>query len=60
MKKYVIEEVQSTRCPRCNDNVKILMEDSISSRTLPAFYICFPCEYVGQIGVGEVRKNQNL
>lgn len=60
MEKYLIEDTQSTRCPKCNDKVKILMEDSINSGARPSFYICFPCEYVGQIGVGEVRKNPNL
>lgn len=58
MEKYMIENVQNIRCPKCNCKVKILLEDSMSSGTRPAFYICFKCEFIEQIGVGEVRKNK--
>lgn len=43
----------SSKCPKCEGLVTLLQH--LNTRG-PQFYICFPCESVYQIGVGEVKQ----
>lgn len=55
MKKYILSKTPKTHCLRCLKPVYMLAPEDVSS---PAFYICFDCEFVGQIGVGEIEKEK--
>ncbi|WP_157052520.1 hypothetical protein [Ornithinibacillus contaminans] len=52
MEKYIIQNTEKSFCPKCNKTVQIMFSEKPKS---PAFYICFDCKFVGQIGVGEIR-----
>jgi DNA-directed RNA polymerase subunit RPC12/RpoP len=50
---YVLTDTEKTRCPHCGANVTLL---SHARKFEPAFYICWHCRKVFQVGVGEVQK----
>ncbi|MCC2248970.1 hypothetical protein JUJ52_03230 [Virgibacillus sp. AGTR] len=53
---YILQHVSKSYCPNCNKKVKLLCpKDTLEIRNLPAFYICFDCNLVDEIGVGEVK-----
>jgi hypothetical protein len=55
-KIYVLQRAEITYCPECNNqNVHMLCPEDYGKGD-NAFYICFRCGYVGQIGVGKVRR----
>jgi ribosomal protein S27AE len=49
---YHILESDMSSCPTCGKHVHLLCHDS---RYAPAFFICFDCRFVGQVGVGKVE-----
>lgn len=53
---YHLLQTESTFCPTCGKTVSLLSRDS---RYSPAFYICFDCRFVGQVGVGVVPEEQS-
>jgi predicted RNA-binding Zn-ribbon protein involved in translation (DUF1610 family) len=50
---YILEKQAKSFCPQCNKPVWLLMHKAEVTQ-LPAFYICFGCEWLGQVGVGRV------
>ena len=52
---YVAQRVDKVLCPACNEieNIYLLFRDNPNNSD--AFYICFHCKYIGQIGVGRVE-----
>jgi hypothetical protein len=49
---YRLMQAEKSFCPNCNSNVHLLMSDA-ATRT-PTFFICFACEFIGEVGVGRV------
>jgi hypothetical protein len=55
--KYVIQKTTGSYCPHCDGLVHLLIEEvPMAPVRLPMFYICFECETVLQVGVGEVER----
>ena len=50
--KYSVSKLQDSFCPNCNRNVSLL-----SDGNGPSFFICFDCQYVGHVGVGQVSES---
>ncbi len=48
---YTIQMSQVTSCPKCGSKTYLLLGKMSND---PAFYICFNCTWVGQLGIGEV------
>jgi hypothetical protein len=48
---YELILTEKSKCPLCDKPVNLLHD---RDETNPMFYICFPCSFVGQIGVGPV------
>ena len=58
--KYVIQKTTGSYCYYCDELVHLLIEEMPSSAVrMPMFYICFDCEKVFQIGVGEVERGED-
>jgi len=53
MMNYWLLKTDSSFCPNHADSVNVYLLGSDESER-PAFYICFYCKYVGQVGVGVV------
>jgi len=53
--KYVIQKTEKSTCPVCGFSVDLLAETDMK-RGKPAFYICFACKTVGEVGVGKVVR----
>lgn len=51
---YVIQETEKSRCSKCNSLV-FLLSNFDEADEKPAFYICFKCQNVSQVGVGHVQ-----
>jgi hypothetical protein len=51
---YKCIEDCSSKC-ECGENV-FLLYNSKTQSNLPRFYICFKCGFIGESGVGVVRK----
>jgi len=49
---YLLMKTQSSYCPACNKKVYLLCEES--GKKNPAFYICFDCKFIGELGKGRV------
>jgi hypothetical protein len=50
---YGLILTESSTCVHCNEPVWLLSPETFNDR-LPAFYICFHCQSIGQVGVGPV------
>ena len=63
-RKYDLIQCDNTSCPECKEKVWLLsaplpmshLPGLVGPENIPSFYICFPCEYVGQVAVGKVEK----
>ena len=53
--EYVLQKADSSFCLECHSPVSLLCHKDFGGDT-PAFYICFKCESVGQVGVGPVEQ----
>jgi hypothetical protein len=53
--KYILQNLSGSICPYCKKYVYLLIGENIEKRK-PAFYICFDCETVFEVGVGPVTK----
>jgi len=56
-KEYIMHTVGQTGCPKCDKPVNMLApsEWKWEPEKDPSFYICWDCEWIGQIGVGPVK-----
>jgi hypothetical protein len=52
-KPYLLQPAPQSYCPRCLQPVELLCNEAMTG---PSFYICFPCRFIGQVGVGPVHK----
>lgn len=52
---YTLIKTEKSYCPQCKQSVNLLCDNP----NAPSLYICFPCEWVEQIGVGPVM-NESL
>lgn len=48
---YEVILTEKSFCPICKEPIHLLI-DRIKEN--PKFYICYPCQFVGQVGVGAV------
>lgn len=48
---YEVILTRKILCPLCNNSTQLLQDRSDNN---PKFYICHPCNFVGQVGVGPV------
>ena len=55
-KKYNLIFTENTFCPKCNKSVWLLSPENPFAEMDNGFYVCFPCESIGQVGVGPVEK----
>jgi len=53
MTKYVLQKAEGSYCPKCHKIPYLLVNEDVKPDI--AFYICFDCKFIGQVGVGEVR-----
>ena len=52
--EYVLQRAGKSYCKYCDESVYLLIEDE-AYQACPAFYICFDCQKVFHVGVGEVE-----
>ena len=53
---YVLQQASSSVCRDCHKYLKLLIEKGeVQFFNLPAFYICFDCKKVFQVGIGELE-----
>lgn len=52
---YTLTPASKTRCPGGHTNVHLLAHKDMDPGR-PAFYICFDCRFVGEVGVGPVSQ----
>ncbi|MCL4304232.1 MAG: DUF551 domain-containing protein [Anaerolineae bacterium] len=50
---YVLQKTEKSYCPSCNSLASLFCPKSFNG-TEPAYYLCFGCGYIGQVGVGPV------
>ncbi len=55
LEPFMITQAQKTLCSICENNVTLLMAKEPTVGIDPAFYICWTCRDVRQIGVGLVE-----
>ena len=53
---YILHLAQSSYCPYCNERVSLLYDKDGEQR--PSFYICWNCEFVAELGKGEVTEQR--
>lgn len=53
--KYVLHQTEKSFCPDCGSQVHLLISDE-DTHLKPAFYICFFCQFIGEVGVSPVAK----
>jgi hypothetical protein len=51
---YIIQRTQSSYCPNCSDLVYLLTDKD--GKQVPAFYICWKCQSIAEIGKGPIKK----
>jgi hypothetical protein len=51
---YIVQLTQSSYCPHCNERVSLLSDKD--GKKFPAFYICWNCEHISEIGKGPVQE----
>ena len=51
MHKYYIVKTEKTTCLNCKQKVFLLATMFLTG---PAFYVCFHCQIISEIGVGKV------
>lgn len=51
--KYVLQKTEKSYCPVCESLVSLFCPANFSEGP-PAYYLCFGCGYIGQVGVGPV------
>ena len=52
---YVLQDASKTRCPDCQEYVKLLCRED-GSRRWPWFYICFNCSFITEVGKGRIPR----
>lgn len=55
MSNYVIQDAPKSHCPHCERVVRLLCPDG-GSAAKPWFYICWNCQCVFEVGVGQVEE----
>lgn len=53
--RYILQKVEKSYCPKCHHLVYLLCDGDFK-KGKPAFYICFDCKYIGEVGVGAVKS----
>jgi len=52
---YQLIDLDRSSCSKCDSEDICLLKSKFTNVTLPSFYICFQCWFIGEIGVGEVK-----
>jgi len=52
---YVLQKAEKSYCPDCNNNVFLLATQEFLKND-PAFYICFECQRIAEVGVRPIEK----
>ncbi len=53
---YTLTTAHKSYCPQCSKTVTLLAVLEVITK--PAFYVCFDCERIGQVGVGPVEDQR--
>lgn len=53
--EYVIQKTEKSFCVNCRSNLHLLCHEDMKKGE-PAFYICFTCKSVREVGKGEICK----
>jgi len=53
--RYVLQETGGSFCQNCGQKVSLLAPRHPVPGFEPMFYICFLCNWVGEVGVGPVE-----
>lgn len=54
---YILQKTTKSKCNKCHTPVFLLCKINGYIDSLhPAFYVCFKCEIIVQVGRGEVQK----
>lgn len=53
--RYCLVAAEKSYCPKCGRSVALLAAEDIFATRKPAFYICFTCQHVAQVGIGPVE-----
>jgi len=51
--EYVFTDCQKDTCPNCSKHLILLVHKDFKKGN-PAFYICFDCGFIGEVGLGPV------
>ena len=54
--RYVLQHAEKSICPKCQKYLELLCHEWAGPRRERAFYICFDCRVVYEVGKGEVRR----
>ena len=49
---YILQKTEKSFCPICNSKVSLLIARIV--KLGPAFFICFHCNYIAEVGKGPV------
>ena len=55
--RFVIQTTEKTFCPKCNGPLDLLCHEWAGPQRERAFYICWNCKLVHEVGKGEVRRD---
>lgn len=51
---YIINEAKKVKCPNCGESMYFLSTEDVRTT---AFYICWECKEVRQLGHGKVKES---
>lgn len=59
MSSYTLTLADHSYCPMCGKHPVLLADADMSpmSSFKPAFYICFDCRFIGEVGKGPVEQS---
>jgi hypothetical protein len=53
--RYVLQKAGKAYCKYCDESIYLLIEEAPFAPGGPVFYICFDCQKIFHVGVGEVE-----
>jgi DNA-directed RNA polymerase subunit RPC12/RpoP len=55
---YVVQTTTKSKCLHCDKHVDLLCHEWAGPKRERAFYICFECKRIYEVGRGEVRREK--
>lgn len=53
--EYILQDSDKSFCSECGETVSLLAHKDFKEKK-PAFFICFNCKTIGEVGVGRVKN----